>query len=117
MKYLIGRRYSLILLIIIVFSNSHYLLFSQNPDSTKTAYRFGTNITLTTKGISTIPNLTLGKPAALFEMAVGNKLTFEPQFRFSLKGKPWTFIFWWRYNLVSTEKFRMGMGAKRNSLK
>jgi len=37
---------------------------------------------------------TLGKPAAIFDLSVGNeRLAFEPQFRFSLEGKPWSFIF------------------------
>ena len=35
-----------------------------------------------TKGISTIPNLTLGKPAFTFDLMVGRKLSFEPQFGF-----------------------------------
>ena len=48
----------------------------------------------------------------MFDLNVGNKkLTFEPQFRFGLDGKPWSFIFWWRYKLVQNEKFRLSVGA------
>lgn len=68
-------------------------------------------LSITTKGISTIPNLTLGKPAAIFDMSVGKRFSFEPQFRFALEGKPWTFLFWWRYKLVQTEKIRFNIGA------
>ena len=30
--------------------------------------------------------------------------------RFSLEGKPWTFLFWWRYR-VKTDKFLFSFGA------
>jgi hypothetical protein len=54
----------------------------------------------------------LGRPATIFDLNVGNKkLTFEPQFRFALDGKPWSFLFWWRYKLVQNEKFRLSIGA------
>src|SRR5512133_2060647 len=85
--------------------------FSQTADSTKVPGHFGGAVTLTTKGISTIPNLTLGKPAAIFDLSAGRRLSFEPQFRFSLQGNPWSFLFWWRYNLVQTGKFRFNIGA------
>jgi len=69
-----------------------YTLSAQRSNSTtaKTS-TFGGAVTVQNKGISTIPNLTLGKPAVIFDMRVGRKLTFEPQFRFSLKEShgPW----------------------------
>ena len=68
---------------------------------------FSNVITVQTKGISTIPNLTLGKPAAIFDMKIGRKLTFEPQFRFALTGKPWAMVLWWRYNPTISKKLRM----------
>jgi hypothetical protein len=80
-------------------------VFSQESDSTKRVSHFGGTVTITNKGISTIPNLTLGKPAALFTMSVGRKISFEPEFRFALEGKPWSFIFWWRYQLYKSDKF------------
>lgn len=64
-----------------------------------------------TNGISTIPNLSLGKPAVTFDLKVGRKLSFEPQFRFALTGKPWAVVFWWRYNAVSTNKFRLDLST------
>ncbi|HUR11550.1 MAG TPA: hypothetical protein VM012_09285 [Flavitalea sp.] len=86
--------------------------FSQKTDSIKASNHFGGAITLTTKGISTIPSFTLGKPAVLFDMSIGKRrLSFEPQFRFSLEGKPWTFIFWWRYKLLTTDKFQISVGT------
>lgn len=64
-----------------------------------------------TKGISTIPNLTLGKPAFTFDLKVGRRLSFEPQFRFAATGEPWALVLWWRYNAVSTSKFRLDLST------
>jgi len=69
-------------------------------------------VTVTNKGISLIPALTLGKPAAIFDVAITNgALGFEPQFRFGLDGKPWTFIFWGRYRPLRDGKVRLTIGA------
>ncbi|OFX62144.1 MAG: hypothetical protein A2066_02810 [Bacteroidetes bacterium GWB2_41_8] len=85
--------------------------FAQNNDTTTVRFFTGAT-TLTTKGLSTFPNLTLGKPAAIFDFSIGGeKLRFEPTLRFGLDGKPWTFIFWLRYELLKTEKFQFKMGA------
>ncbi len=94
-----------IILIVAFFSQ---ILAAQEKDSTsaKVSY-FGGAVTIQSKGISTIPNLTLGKPAAIFDMKVGRKLTFEPQFRFSLEGKPWAIVFWWRYSAPVSSKFSL----------
>jgi hypothetical protein len=89
-----------------------FCAFPQKADSVIVPGHFGGAVTITNKGISLIPNLTLGKPAAIFDLSVGKKrLSFEPQFRFALEGKPWTFIFWWRYKVVDGKKFRMNIGA------
>jgi hypothetical protein len=97
--------------LIVLLSLSH-VSFSQNNDSTKVSGHFGGAVTITTKGISTIPNLTLGKPAVIFDLFLGKKnLSFEPQLRFALEGKPWSFLFWWRYKLIQTGKIRLNIGA------
>jgi hypothetical protein len=94
----------LILLILISFPQ---ISSAQKNDSTISKINSFTGVvTFQTKGISTIPNLTLGKPAAVFDMKMGRKLTFEPQFRFSLDGKPWAMVFWWRYYASPGSKFR-----------
>lgn len=86
--------------------------FAQYADSTKLTGHFGGAVSLTTNGISTIPTFTLGKPAVIFDMTVGRKkISFEPQFRFSLEGKPWSFLFWWRYKLITTKKVQVNIGA------
>lgn len=84
--------------------------FSQ--DNINQTIRLSGNMTLTTKGLSTFPNLTLGKPAALFDFSIGSgKFRFDPTLRFGLDGKPWTFIFWLRYEPIKTEKFGLRFGA------
>lgn len=98
--------------LLFVLFNTSYISFSQKNDSIKVASHFGGAVTITTKGISIIPNLTLGKPAAIFDLSMGKgKLSFEPQFRFALEGKPWSFIFWWRYKILEAEKFRINIGT------
>jgi hypothetical protein len=87
-------------------------VFAQEKDNTiEKVNRFGGAITVQSKGISTIPNLTLGKPAIVFDMIVGRRLTFEPQFRFALEGKPWAMVFWWRYKIFTVNKFTMDARA------
>lgn len=95
----------------LIFLAFNLVSFAQESDSIKAPVRFGGTVTITNNGISLIPNLTLGKPAAMFDMTLGRRVTFEPQFRFSLEGKPWTFILWWRYRLHEGKKLRINIGA------
>lgn len=84
------------------------ILTAQEKDSTiAKVSRFGGAVTIQSKGISTIPNLTLGEPAMVFDMSVGRRLSFEPQFRFSLEGKPWAMVFWFRYKVLNGNKLTM----------
>jgi hypothetical protein len=88
------------------------LAFSQKSDSTNVVNYFGGAVTVTNNGISLIPTFSIDKPAVLFDLTAGRgKLSFDPQFRFSLDGKPWTFFFWWRYKLVNTSKFFVRVGV------
>jgi hypothetical protein len=98
----------LILLLVVV---SHALIAQEKDNTIEKVNRFGGAITIQSKGISTIPNLTLGKPALVFDMSVGRKLTFEPQFRFSLGGKPWAMVFWFRYKILNGNKFTIDARA------
>lgn len=85
-----------------------------SSDSDTTAVRlFNGTATLSSKGLSTFPNLTLGKPAAILDLSMGGeKFRFEPTIRFALEGmKPWSFIFWVRYELVNNDKFLLKLGA------
>lgn len=96
----------------LVFLNFPDSAFSQNPDGTNAVSHFGGSFAVTTKGISMVPNLSLGKPAAIFDLSMGKRrLSFEPSFRFALAGKPWSFLFWWRYRLINTDKFKFNIGG------
>jgi hypothetical protein len=97
-------------LLFLLLSLSHFA-FSQRKDSTNVVNHFSGAVTITNNGISFIPTFSLGKPAAIFDISVGRKLSFDPQFRFALEGKPWSFLFWWRYKLVRTSKVALTIGA------
>ena len=65
-----------------------------------------------TKGISLVPALTLGRPAAIFDVVVRKgRGSFEPQFRFALDGKPWSFLLWGRYRAVRGDRFQLTVGG------
>ena len=69
---------------------------------------FAGTVGITNKGISQIPNFTLGKPAVQFDMSIGKgKFTFDPELRFATTGKPWDFVFRWQYRMLQTDKFRL----------
>ena len=69
-------------------------------------------ITVTTKGISTIPTFTLGKPAAIVDLSVRRRgLSLDPQIRYGLNGRPWTFLFWGRYRLLDRDRYHVSLGA------
>jgi hypothetical protein len=107
----LGRWVCTALLVFVLLTFTH-VAFSQTPDSTKAIQHVSGTVSLTNNGISLIPTFSLGKPAVLLLMSVGNrKLTFEPDIRFALEGKPWSFLFWWRYKLVTTDRISVRIGA------
>lgn len=92
-------------LILLVFSK----VDAQKKDST---LFFKASLSATQNGFSIIPSFSLGKPAIIFEPSIGNKrMSFEPQFRFAMTGKPWSFIFIYRYKLVNHERFTLQLGG------
>jgi hypothetical protein len=113
---------------IFIFLQVANYAFSQNADSTgfskattitpsktdsiKKLFYLKDAVTITNKGISYIPIFSLGKPAVLFDLSMGNgKLFFEPQLRFSLIGEPWSFLYPVRYKIKSAGKFQMSAGV------
>ena len=71
------------------------------------------NISVTNNGISLVPSFSLEKPASIINLNFSsNKLSFEPDLRFSLQGKPWSFLFWWRYKVTNNNsRFNLRIGA------
>ena len=73
---------------------------------------FRGTVSVTHNGISLIPSFSLGDPAAIFDLKfTKGRYSFEPEMRFALEGKPWSFLFWSRYKLVQNEKFSLRIGA------
>jgi hypothetical protein len=69
-------------------------------------------VTVTTKGISLIPSITLGKPATIIDIGIDRAgFGFEPQFKVGLDGRPWAFIFWGRYRPNTGDRFHLVVGA------
>lgn len=79
-------------------------------DSLSILRTFGVTTSITNNGISFVPAFTLGKPAVIFDVVAGKRLTFEPQLRFAMTGKPWSFVFWWRYKLIQQQRFNLSVG-------
>jgi hypothetical protein len=85
---------------------------SQDTASAGSHAEVAGSVSVTNKGISTTSGSTLGKPAVIFDLSIRHRdLSFEPQFRFGLDGKPWAFLFWGRYKLLEREKLRINIGA------
>ncbi|WP_435354661.1 hypothetical protein [Emticicia sp. SJ17W-69] len=102
------KKLTLLICILFSFNNA----FSQTTDSTQTQSFLRGQITATNNGVSLIPSFSLGKPAVLFDLNIGKgRLSFDPMIRFGMNGKPWTFVFWWRYKLIQQKKFTLSLGA------
>lgn len=86
-------------------------LVAQDEANNEGVTSFRAVASVTNNGISLIPTFSLGKPAGILEMSMGKRFTFDPQFKFSLEGQPWAVILWWRYKLINSGKFRLGIGA------
>ena len=75
---------------------------AQEAGSSPHPVEVSVNVNVNSKGISLVPALTLGRPSTIVDVAVRKgALSFEPQFRFALDGKPWSFLLWGRYRAVS----------------
>lgn len=86
--------------------------FSQTADSVKVVRHFSGTASVTNNGISIVPSFSLGKSATMLLLSMGKKrLSFDPDLRFSLAGKPWSFLFGGRYKLVDKDRFNMNTGA------
>ena len=98
------------LCLLLLFPASQTAL-AQNVDSTQSKTVVSGLVTVTNKGISTVPSFTLGKPAAILNVSIArNGLAFEPEFRWGLNGRPWSFLFWGRYRMDS-DKFHLIVGG------
>lgn len=107
-----SQHFSLKTVLFVLFLNTFVSTFAQTAVTPKSEYHFSGSISTTNNGISFIPTFSLGKPAAIFNISIGTKkLSFEPEFRASLEGKPWSLILWWRYKLLNDDKFKFTVGG------
>lgn len=100
-----------VLLILFVFCNLAVPAFPQESDDSSEKLDVSSTISVMSEGISTVPSLSLGEPAMIYYLSVGKRFRFEPELRFSLEGRPWSFLFWFRYDIVENEKFYLRLGA------
>lgn len=85
---------------------------AQEPDTLKVRDSFNGTVSITNNGISLIPTFSLGDPAILFDLKyTRGRFSIEPDMRFSLDAKPWSFIFWLRYKAIQNDKFSLRVGA------
>lgn len=83
-----------------------------HSDTTKTPLHISGNVSVTNNGISIIPTFSLNKPAANFIASVGKtRFSFDPEYRISLAGRPWSLVLWLRYKPVVTKNFSLRVGA------
>lgn len=97
---------TLLIILILCFTKAG---FSQEGSTYK--LDLSGTISVMNDGISTVPSLALGKPAMIYNLSVGKRFRFEPELRFSMEGKPWSFLFWFRYDVVQNDKFSFRIGA------
>ena len=111
LTHITHMRQTLFLLLFLAAFLHHYS-FGQSTDSTRKTGFFSGSVSVTNNGISVIPTFSLGKPATIITLSTGkDRFSFDPELRFSLEAKPWSFIFWWRYKLVRSPKFLLNIGV------
>lgn len=106
-----GRKFKNVKWVLVIFFVFQGV-FSQNGEEKKPFLDdFRGTVSVTHNGISLVPSFSLGDPAALFDLKfTKGKFSFEPDMRFALEGKPWSFLFWFRYKPVQNEKFSLRVG-------
>lgn len=88
--------------------------FSQKRDTTKTPepLQASANLNISNNGLSLFPNFSLGRPAAIINLSVRKKgFAFEPELRWGLDAKPWSYIYWFRYRYRPGKKFELRAGV------
>ena len=99
-------------LVVSLLLSTMYAQESGSENHPKFLDDFRATASITHNGVSLVPSFSLGDPALLFDLKfTKGKLSFEPDMRFSLEGKPWTMLFWLRYKAIEKEKFSLRVGA------
>lgn len=86
--------------------------YSQPSDSISQRINVVGNIGITNNGISIVPTFSLNAPASNFTFSVQkNRFSFDPDIRLTLDGKKGDMMFWFRYRLVQSQKWSLGVGV------
>lgn len=68
-------------------------------------------VSLTHNGIALVPSFSLGEPALLVDLKFRKgRFSIEPDLRFALEGKPWSMLFWFRYQAIEKKRFTLRTG-------
>lgn len=108
-KSVIGSKWSFLLVLLML---SGFVQGQEEPKQ-KSGWidDFSGTVSVTHNGISLVPSFSLGDPAMLFDLKFRKgRFSFEPDMRFALEGKPWSFLFWMRYKAVQKERFSLRIG-------
>ncbi|MGB3144136.1 MAG: hypothetical protein WBB24_08505, partial [Maribacter sp.] len=98
------------IILLLIFLNSFNTIAQEETAPFLDDFR-GT-ASITQNGISLIPSFSLGDPALIFDIKMTKgRSSFEPDMRFALEGKPWAFVFWYRYKAIEKERFSLRIGA------
>jgi len=88
------------------------LSFSQEVEYKSLLDHVSGQVNLTQNGISLVPAFSLNDPAFLINLQfIKGRFSIEPDIRFGLDGKPWSFLFWVRYRAIQKERFTLRIGA------
>jgi hypothetical protein len=85
---------------------------AENLDTLKSPLDLNIRVGVTNNGFSFVPAFTLGEPATSLDIILKwKRLSIEPQFQYSLSGKPWTFIFLYRYKIIQDGWYQLSAGT------
>jgi hypothetical protein len=83
-----------------------------DTDTLKSPLDLNIRVGLTNNGFSFVPAFTLGEPATSLDIILKwKRFSIEPQFQYSLTGKPWTFIFLYRYKIIREGWYQLSAGT------
>jgi hypothetical protein len=87
-------------------------LRGEEADSVKTPFDVSIRLGVTNNGFSFVPAFTLGEPATSLDIILKwKRFSIEPQFQYSLTGKPWAFIFLYRYSIINQGRYLLTAGT------
>ncbi len=82
------------------------------PDTLKSPLDLNIRVGVTNNGFSFVPAFTLGEPATSLDIILKwKRFSIEPQFQYSLSGKPWSFIFLYRYKVITEGRYQLSAGT------